>query len=363
MGSLSKLFWAAIEKGVHDIAGGEKLNISERRQLLAILREHDDCPDGWKNKAPEKQRIILQCLYQSIERLLDPEKVKAANDRNHKRRRENGQQKADSDRNHKRRRENGQAQEYAKRIRENGQQKAANDRKHKRRRENGQAQEYAKRIRENGQQKAAIKKYKESGQQKIWNDKYTAKVSKATREANAQAILDNKDHKEPTWDEATLEKEATEIVKYIVEKCGRNGFVHVFVGAWPGKKLKEAVEAECFGKGKHAVFIDGGRRVHYHHVSAHVKLLIPYTGINCLNADDLEERVQGKLLDLGWPQHRRMFTKAGAGTCKGPATGWTTMPFPYYTGVLVCDRSMEDIGIRLATTKDHAPKRKRSSSL
>ena len=100
------------------------------------------------------------------------------------------------------------------------------------------------------------------------------------------------------------------------------------------------------------------RRVHYHHVSAHVKLLIPYTGINCLNADDLEERVQGKLLDLGWPQHRRMFTKAGAGTCKGPATGWTTMPFPYYTGVLVCDQSMEDIGIRLATKKDHA-KRKR----
>jgi hypothetical protein len=97
-------------------------------------------------------------------------------------------------------------------------------------------------------------------------------------------------------------------------------------------------------------------------VSDHVKLLIPYTGTNCLNADDLEERVQKKLLDLGWPQHRRIFTKAGAGTCKGPATGWTTMPFPYYTGVLVCEQSMEQIGIRLATKKDHAPKRKRSSS-
>jgi hypothetical protein len=31
---------------------------------------------------------------------------------------------------------------------------------------------------------------------------------------------------------------------------------------------------------------------------------------------------------------------------------------PYYTGVLVCDKSMEQIGIRLATTEDHAPKRK-----
>ena len=82
-------------------------------------------------------------------------------------------------------------------------------------------------------------------------------------------------------------------------------------------------------------------------MSDHVKLLIPYIGINCLNADDLEERVQGKILDLGWPQHRRMFTRAGAGTCKGPATGWTTIPFPYYTGVLVCAKSMEQIGIRL----------------
>jgi len=283
-------FWAAIEKGVRDIAGKlRKLNAPEKRQLLAILREHEDYPVKWKNKAPEKQHNILCSLRYAIEKLLNPE-------------------------------------EFAEKERAN------NARKNKSRRENGK-------------QKAA-----------------DAKRSQALREANAQAILENKDHKEPTWDEDTLEKEAIDTVKYIVEKCGRNGFVHVFGGAWPGKKLKEAVEAECFGKGSHAVFIDGGRRVHYHHVSDHVKLLIPYTGTNCLNADDLEERVQGKLLDLGWPQHRRMFTRAGSGTCKGPATGWTTIPFPYYTGVLVCDKSMEEIGIRLATKKDHAPKRKRSSS-
>ena len=301
-------FRAAIEKGVRDIADGKlrKLDKSEKQQLLAILRKRDDCPVGWKNIDPKKQRSLLVGLHKAIVKLVNPAKVKAASNRNHKRRRENGKQKATNDRNVKRRRENGKAKEYS-----------------------------------------AI---------------YSARRSRARRKANAQAILENKDHHEPTWDEDTLEKEAIDTVKYIVEKCGRNGFVHVFGGAWPGKKLKEAVEAECFGKGKHAVFIDGGRRVHYHHVSDHVKLLIPYTGTNCLNADDLEERVQKKLLDLGWPQHRRMFTRAGAGTCKGPATGWTTIPFPYYTGVLVCEQSMEQIGIRLATTEDHAPKRKRSSS-
>jgi len=329
MGSLSKLFWAAIEKGVCDIdTNGKlrKLNAGEKRQLLAILREHDDCPDGWKNKAPEKQKSILQSLRNAIEKLLNPEKEKAANDRNCKKRRENGKAKAANDRNHKRRRENGQ-------------QKAANDRKHKRRRENGQAQEYAKRIRENGQQKAA-------------NDKR----SKATREANAQAILENKDHHEDTWDEDTLEKEAIDTVKYIVEKCGPGGFVHVFVGAWP-KNLKEAVEAECFGRGKHAVFIDGGRRVHYHHVSEYVELFAPYSGTNCLNADELEKRVQKKLIDMEWPRHRRMFVHAGRGSCRG--TRDAKIPFPYYTCVLICEQSMEDIGIRLATTKDRASRKRK----
>jgi hypothetical protein len=307
---LSKLFRAAIEKRVRDIADGEcdiadgelrKLNAPEKRQLLADLRKRDDCPDGWKNRknmTPKKQQSIINGLHNAIERLVNPEKVKADNDRNNKRRRENGQKKAADDK-----------------------------------------------RRENGKAKAAAKKYKESGQKKAADDRYNAKISKARHEANAQAILENKDHHEPTWDEATLEKEATENVKYIVNGCGRNGFVHVFVGAWPGKKLKEAVEAECFGRGKHAVFIDGGRRVHYHHVITHVKLLIPYTGTNCENADRLEERVQEKLLDMKWPQHRRMFLYAGMGSCKGKRDAG--MPFPYYTGVLVCEQSMEQIGIRL----------------
>jgi hypothetical protein len=206
-------------------------------------------------------------------------------------------------------------------------------------------------------------KKRESGKIKADNDKRNANRAKATREANAQAILENKDHHEATWDEDTLEKKATEIVEMIVDKCGPGGFVHVFGGAWPGKDLNKAVEAECFSKGRnrHAVFIDDGKFVRYRDVSTHVELFTPYTGTNCLNADDLEERVQKKL--MGWPQHRRMFTRAGAGTCKGPATGWTTIPFPYYTGVLVCEQSMEQIGIRRATKKDHPPrKRKRSSS-
>ena len=301
--SLPETFRTAIEKGVRDIAGKlRKLNAPEKRQLLAILRERDDCPDGWKNIAPEKQRNILDNLRQAIAKLLNPEeskkKAKANDDRKNKRNRENGKQKANDDK-----------------YKESGKRKAANDR------------------------------YRESGKRKAANDRYSAKRSQAIREANAQAILENQDHHEATWDEDTLEKEAIDTVKYIVKRCGRNGFVHVFGGAWPGKDLNKAVEAECFGRGRHAVFIDGGRRVHYHHVSAHVKLLIPYTGINCLNADGLEKRVQKKLIDMEWPQHRRIFVHAGMGTCKGKRDA--KIPFPYYTGVLVCDQSMEDIGIRL----------------
>ena len=170
--------------------------------------------------------------------------------------------------------------------------------------------------------------------------------------------------REPTWDEATLEKKATDTVEMTVDKCGPDGFVHVFGGAWH-KDLNKAAEAECFGRGRnrHAVFIDdtGRKFVRYRDVSTHVELFTPYTGTNCENADRLEKRVQTKLIDMGWPQHRRMFVCKGAGSCKGKRAA--KIPFPYYTGVLVCEQSMEQIGIRLATKKDHAPrKRKRSSS-
>jgi hypothetical protein len=79
----SEKFRAAFKKNVHDILQGELRNLKadEKRQLLAILREHDDCPDGWKKKDPNKQKGILQCLYQAIARLVNPEKAKAANDR------------------------------------------------------------------------------------------------------------------------------------------------------------------------------------------------------------------------------------------------------------------------------------------
>jgi hypothetical protein len=295
-------FWAAIGKGVRDIKGKLcPLNAPEKRQLLAILRERDDCPEGWKNMATNKQHSIVESLRQAIVRLLDPEKAKAES-----------------------------------------------------------ARKNAKR-RDNGKQEATIKKYKENGQQKIWDDRKSAKI----REANARAILANQDHHEPTWDEATLERLAIDTVEMIVEKCGPDGFVHVCGGAWPGMTVNEAAEAECFGKGgnRHAVFIDdtnGRKFVRYRDVSTHVELFTPYSGTNCLNADELEKRVQTKLIDMGWPQHRRMFVHAGKGSCKGKRAA--KIPFPYYTGVLVCDKSMEQIGIRLATKKDHAPKRKRSSS-
>ena len=282
-------FRAAIEKGVRDIAGElRKLNADEKRQLLADLRKLDDCPDGWKNMAPKKQHGILKYLHQAIERLLNPDKQKAASARNKKRRRENGKVKAA-------------------------------------------------------------------------NDKTNANRSKAIREANAQAILDNKDHHEATWDEDTIEKKANDTVEMIDDRCGRNGFVHVCGGAWPGKDVNEAAEAECFGKGRnrHAVFIDdtGRKFVRYRDVSTHVELFTPYSGTNCENADELEKRIQTKLIDMGWPAHRRMFVCKGKGSCKGKRAA--EVPFPYYTCVLVCEQSMEQIGIRLATKKDHAPKRKR----
>jgi hypothetical protein len=313
MASLSKLFRAAIEKGVCAIADGKlrKLNAPEKRQLLAILREHDDCPDWWKNRknmTPKKQQSILESLRQAITRLSNPEEARAI-----------------SARNYKKRRENGKAEEYAKKIKESGQKKAANDRSNAK------------------------------------NSDRNAKTIAKIREANIQAILANKDHHEATWDEATLEKKATENVKKIVDKCGPDGFVQVFGGAWAGKDLNEAMEAECFGKGgsRHAVFIDdtGRKFVRYRDVSTHVELFAPYTGTNYLNADDLEKRIHEKLLDMEWPQDRRMFVHAGKGTCRG--TRPKGMSFPYYTGVLVCEQSMEQIGIRLATKKDHAPKRKR----
>jgi len=299
-------FRAAIEKGVRDIAGElRKLNISEKRQLLADLRKLDDCPDGWKIMDSKKQKSILDRLYQAIVRLLDPEKAKAESARKNAKRRDNGKQEAT-----------------------------------------------IKRNRENGKQEAA-------------NARFVAKRAKATREANKQAILENQDHHDPTWPEDPLEKEAIDTVEQIVDKCGPDGFVHVFGGAWPGMTVNEAAEAECFGKGgnRHAVFIDdtnGRKFVRYRDVSAHVELFTPYSGTNCLNADELEKRVQTKLIDMGWPQHRRMFVCKGKGSCKGKRAA--KIPFPYYTGVLVCDKSMEQIGIRLATKKDHAPKRKRSSS-
>jgi hypothetical protein len=294
---LSKLFRAEIEKGVRDIAGElRKLNISEKRQLLADLRKLDDCPDGWKNIDPKKQQSIMQCLNQAIYRLLDPEKAKAA-----------------SARNHKRRTESGKAQD-------------------------------------------TIKKYRENGKKKDAADRNNAKTSAKIREANAQAILANKDHHEATWDEDTLEKKATEIVEMIVEKCGRNGFVHVCGGAWAGKDLNEAAEAECFGRGgnRHAVFIDDSKFVRYRDVSTHVELFTPYTGTNCLNADGLEKRVHTKLIDMGWPQHRRMFVRKGAGSCKGKRAA--KIPFPYYMCWYVINQWNKLV---FALLPDHAPKRKR----
>ena len=88
---LPEKFRAAIEEGVRGIKGKlDKLDADEKRQLLADLRELDDCPKGWKNTDSKKQTYILDNLHKAIDRLLNPEKVKAASARNNKKRRENG---------------------------------------------------------------------------------------------------------------------------------------------------------------------------------------------------------------------------------------------------------------------------------
>ena len=114
----SEKFRAAFKKNVHDILQGElrKLNADEKRQLLADLRKLDDCPKGWKNTDSNKQRSILRCLHNAIDRLLDPEKAKAARARSDKRRAENGKLKKANDRNYKKRRENGKQEEYTKKY-------------------------------------------------------------------------------------------------------------------------------------------------------------------------------------------------------------------------------------------------------
>ena len=113
----SETFRAAIEEGVRDIAGElRKLNADEKRQLLADLRKLDDCPKGWKNTDSKKQRSILKNLHQAIERLVDPEKAKAASARNGKKRKENGKQEESNARNDKKRRENGKQEEYTKKY-------------------------------------------------------------------------------------------------------------------------------------------------------------------------------------------------------------------------------------------------------
>jgi hypothetical protein len=43
---------------------------------------------------PKKQKSILDSLYNAIDRLLNPDKQKAANDRSAKKRKENGKQEA-----------------------------------------------------------------------------------------------------------------------------------------------------------------------------------------------------------------------------------------------------------------------------
>ena len=76
------------------------------------------------------------------------------------------------------------------------------------------------------------------------------------------------------------------------------------------------------------MFTDGDGFVRYREHSRRT-----FNTLLCVNADDLEKRVQKKLLE--WPQHHVPSCRGGH-LSVGVAV---TTPFPYYTGVLVCTRS------------------------
>ena len=106
--------------------------------------------------------------------------------------------------------------------------------------------------------KKTTKKRKDSGQAKESYDRTNAKRSKALREAKARAIAFCKDHTEKVWDLARLEKEVKKIFDQIVEKCGGQGFVHVFGNEPPLKKHRsEASRPRCFGS---VIKIEEGQR-------------------------------------------------------------------------------------------------------
>jgi hypothetical protein len=88
-----------------------------------------------------------------------------------------------------------------------------------------------------------------------------------------------------------------------------------------------------------------------------IEINVVYRGTSITNADSIEKDAHQALLNIGIPQEKRMFRRAGAGTCRSRNLP-IGVPFPCYVAVLTCNMSMEASGLRLGTKEDKKVKKK-----
>ena len=205
------------------------------------------------------------------------------------------------------------------------------------------------------------------------------------RAKKADLIEKNKHHHEPTLNEAGVRHAASYPI-YAAEECiDKDGFVHVFVGSgYDPSDINGAIDAACdeaCGGSSHRggdraipniLWVVDGSYVTYDALGQKVEEIggelivsLPYTGTNCVNCDSIEKETQRSLLasypnDNPRTDDKFMFTSAGKGTCRPRGVEIET-PYPYYTGLLTCSKSMAEVGIRRGTESDRK-KRKTVSS-
>ena len=164
------------------------------------------------------------------------------------------------------------------------------------------------------------------------------------------------------------------------------GFVHVCGGAGHDSSDDDgAINAACEelfagsshrGDGTPNVVNEDGSFVTIQEVSdraerigGELRITVWYDGYNFVNADELEKMIHNLILDFYPHNHRKaddrvMFTYAGMGTCRPKGIKVET-PYPCYTAMLTCNKSMADVGIRRGTESDKKKrdKKKRKNSL
>ena len=213
------------------------------------------------------------------------------------------------------------------------------------------------------------------------NNARTAEILNAKK---ADLIAKNKDHHESTFDERYVQELAEYALHQAKQIIDDDGFVHVCGGAghdsspddlYPGDGAINAACQELFagsshrGDGTPNVVNKDGSFVTIQEVSeraerigGEIRIIVWYDGFNFVNADALEKMIHNLIFDFYPHEHRKaddrvMFTYAGMGTCR-PKGITVETPYPCYTAMLTCNKSMADVGIRRGTESDKK-KRKR----